>query len=148
MKLAVSSTSFAAAFTLLAPKYSNAVMASAVDAAYENKIEQAADKHPELRSLVHYQECSFASSGLRLNEADIGILGCAEDFVCVEDSRSSLGGRCVIADMKHRDLQGTAACDTKCTGTDACAGLSKDFIDNNIGEKSCCGEDACKGLDG
>ena len=140
MKLAVSSASFAASFALLAPKHSNAAMASAVDAAYENKIEQAADKHIDSRSLG--EECFFASSGLRPNEADTGILGCAKDFVCVEDSRSSLGGHCVSVDGHGRDLQ---SCTTKCTGNRACKFLSE-AQKAAIADGSCCGDYACEGF--
>ena len=143
MKLIVSSASFAAALAVFAPKYSNAAMASAVDAAYENenKVEQAVDKHAKSRSLG--EECSFASSGLRVDEADTGILGCAEDFVCVEDSRSSLGGHCVSVGVRdvskhHRDLQ---TC-TKCTGQDACKWLN-DAQKAKIADDSCCGDYAC-----
>ena len=146
MHLAVSSASFAVALSVVAPAHSNAAMASAIDAAYENKIvEQAAD----VRTRSLGEECSFASSGLRGNDADTGILGCGMDFVCVEDSRSSLGGICVsaAADMKHRDLQNTAACTTKCTGTDACTDTEQAIIDS-IPDGSCCGEKACFGLSG
>ena len=139
MKLSVSSASFAASFSALIPKLSSVVMASVVDAAYENTNDQAAEKNIESRSLG--EECSFASSGLRRNEADTGILGCAEDLVCVEDDSSSLGGLCISAvDTDHRDLE---TCTTKCTGLQACKGLSQEFIDSNIGEGSCCGNYAC-----
>ena len=146
MKLAVSSASFAAALAVMIPKYSNAAMASAVDAAYENKIVEAADV--KTRSLG--EECSFASSGLRGNDADTGILSCGMDFVCVEDGRSSLGGICVSADTKHRKLQThtpTTSCATKCTGTDACKGTDAAII-ATIPDGSCCGELACAYLTG
>ena len=117
-------------------------MASVVNAAYENEVEQATDKHSKTRSLG--EECSFASSGLRSNDADIGILDCAENFVCDEDERSSLGGRCVSTDtMQHRKLN---TC-TKCSGLDACTGLSQDFINNKIGDGACCGDFSCKSID-
>ena len=140
MRLAVSSASFATAFAVVFKPYSNSVMASAVDAAYENKVKQADDVHIKSRSLG--EECSFVSSGLHGKEADTGILGCAEDFVCVEDERSSLGGHCVSVHTEHRHLQ---TC-TKCADN-ACDGLSQDFKDNKIGAGSCCGHYACKGID-
>ena len=145
MHLAVSPTSFAVALSVVSPAHSNAAMAAAVDAAYENKIvEHAAD----VRTRSLGEECSFASSGLRGN-VDTGILGCAEDFVCVEDGRSSLGGICVSAntDMKHRELQNTSACTAKCTGTDACKGTSDDIL-ATIPDGSCCGELSCAYLTG
>ena len=114
-------------------------MASVVNAAYEREVEQFDDK--QARSLG--EECSFVSSSLRVDQADIGILSCAEDFVCVEDDRSSLGGRCVSADtMQHRKLN---TC-TKCQNN-GCPGLSQDFIDNKIGAGSCCENNACNGID-
>ena len=141
MKLTVSSISFTTACAVFIEAHSNAVMASVVNAAYENEVEQATDKHSKTRSLG--EECSFASSGLRSNDADIGILDCAENFVCAEDERSSLGGRCVSADMQHRKLE---TC-TKCTGNAACVGLSTDFINNKIADDACCGQDACQNID-
>ena len=149
MKLIVSSASIAA-LALVAPKYSNAAMAASVDAAYENKVvQQAAD----VRARSLGEECSFASSGLRSNVADIGILSCGIDFVCVEDGHSSLGGVCVSADLKHRDLQNTLTCTTKCTGTadpgfgDACKGTDKAIIDA-LPDNSCCGKLACAYMTG
>ena len=84
----------------------------------QQSIESRKKSLAESRSLG--EECSFASLGLRVDEGDTGILGCAEDFVCVEDSRSSLRGHCVFVDVRddsnhHRDLQ---TC-TKCSGQDA-----------------------------
>ena len=142
MHLAVSSTSFAVALSVVVPANSNAAMAAAVNAAYENKIVEATD----VRTRSLGEECSFASSGLRGN-VDTGILGCAEDFVCVEDVRSSLGGVCVSTDLKHRELQNTQPCTTKCTGTDACKGTSDDIL-ATIPDGSCCGELSCAYLTG
>ena len=144
MKLAVSSASFAAALSAVA-KHSNAAMAAAVDAAYENKVVEAADV--KTRSLG--EECSFASSGLHRNDADTGILSCGADSICVEDGRSSLGGVCVSADPHMpRNLLVNTTCATKCTGTNACATLSQVFKDDFIGEGSCCGVNACNGITG
>ena len=84
----------------------------------QQSIESRKKSLAESRSLG--EECSFASLGLPVDEGDTGILGCAEDFVCVEDSCSSLRGHCVFVDVRdvsnhHRDLQ---TC-TKCSGQDA-----------------------------
>lgn len=164
MKFAVSSASFAAAFALFATKHSNAAMASAVNASYESKAEQFANKHSnslaekkvkqvanmhsKFRS--HGKECSYVSSGLRGNEADTGVLGCADSFICVEDSHSSLGGRCVVesrdlsVNRLHRDLQ---TCTTKCEGFMACYFLS-DAEKALIADGSCCGDFACFNFNG
>ena len=135
MKLTVSSISFTTACSVFIKAPSNAVIASVVNAAYEHGVEQFEDK--QTSSLG--EECSFVPSSVRVDQADIGILGCAEDFVCVEDDRSSLGGRCVSVDTSHRNLDPCI----KCSGTDACYGLSQDFIDNKIADGSCCGSFAC-----
>ena len=65
----------------------------------------------------------------------------------MEDGISSLGGRCVSVESKHRNLQDTQPCDTKCEGTDACKDLSDAFI-ATIPIGSCCGEKACMGIAG
>ena len=132
-------------------------MASAVGVAYQTHNKTTDDNHSVSRSLG--EECSFVSSGLRKNKnhnkADTGILGCTVDHICVEGSRSYLGGRCIPVDTAHQDLHrdlysGTDDDDscTKCAGRAACKGLTQDFIDNNIGEGSCCGKGACYGLSG
>ena len=145
MKLVVSPTSFATAFAVsaLLRAHSKSAVASAVDAAYKSKPEQVGGKHIK-KSPSRDQECHFASSGLRGNEADTGILGCTEHYICVEDEHSLLGGKCITTGMK-RSLQiaSPITCATKCEGTDACKGMTQDFIDKNIGEGSCCGERAC-----
>ncbi|KAL3798284.1 hypothetical protein HJC23_000198 [Cyclotella cryptica] len=89
-------------------------------------------------------------------ELDLGILVCKEDGrECVEDSSSSLGGRCLptlvssnqgnsissqetLYDAPHRKL-----C-SKCEGYYSCDGLSPDYIANNIGCGSCIGDYACR----
>ena len=144
MQLAVSPTSFAAALTVV-PAHSKSAIASAANAAYKGLAEQVIDERIKSRSLG--EECSFASSGLRGNEADTGILGCAGGFVCVKDDHSSLGGYCVSADVKHRDLQHTPPCTTKCTGFYACKDLDAAFI-ATIPDGSCCGAYACMGITG
>ena len=96
------------------------------------------------------EECMPFSSRFRQNKTDTGILGCTDpNSICVKDTLSSLGGRCVSQDAGRRELQDAEDyCTEKCTGNSACEGLSQDFIDNNIGENSCCGESACRGLNG
>ena len=115
MQLAVSPASFAAALAVI-PAHSNSAIASAANAAYKGLVGQGADKQMQSRSLG--EECSFASSGLRHNVADAGILGCEEGFVCVEDAMSFLGGHCVSVDANHRGLEHTptTSCATKCDG--------------------------------
>ena len=117
-------------------------MALAVDVAYENEVDLASEKQAQTRTLG--EECYFVSSGLRSNDADTEILGCAEGFVCEEHSHSSLGGFCVSPYMKQRGL---TSCTTKCTGDLACEGLSNDFINNKIADGACCGFKACSGVD-
>ena len=142
MHLRILSASLGSAFATIP---SNSVTASAVGIAYNNDEKQLDINSPS----AHGEECSFVTSlQLKRPEADTGILGCKPNYVCVEDSLSSLGGRCVMGEKVHRHLQNTPACTAKCTGTDACRGLSQDFIDNNIGDKSCCGEEACADITG
>ena len=93
-------------------------------------------------------ECTFTpSGGLRDNSS----VGCTANFRCEAEPRSSLGGICVPADMPRRALQTSAflqdTC-TKCTGEKACEGLSREFIEKNIGEGSCCGYYACMYVSG
>jgi hypothetical protein len=58
------------------------------------------------------QECSF-NELFKIGEtsdADVGIFGCGEDEHCVEDSVSSLGGRCINLDVEHeQDFDETLA---------------------------------------
>ena len=131
MRLLLSSTAIAAVSTSLLLEVKSAT--AAVGIAYSE-------------SLV--EECSFASFGLRGHEADAGILSCTEGYVCVEDGRSSLGGHCVSVNTVHRDLQDTQPCNTKCEGEGACDGLTEDFKNKYIGERSCCGKFACRFVSG
>jgi hypothetical protein len=98
--------------------------------------------------LPHDKECDFVSSfKLRGSDADAGILGCTNpEYVCVEDGRSSLGGRCVPDVFDHRRLQySKPACTTKYTGVDACGGGTNV---NLVAAGLCCGEKACFGITG
>jgi hypothetical protein len=149
MHIAVSSSSLVAAVAASRSLFAmgtNSAVASAVDFAYKSE----SDLMDENDASMLGDECYFAmSSSLRGHEADAGILGCTDpEYICVEDELSSLGGRCAPIKMMHRDLQDTPACTAKCTGTDACKGLTQDFIDNNIGDKSCCGTNACAYITG
>lgn len=124
---------------------STSAVANIVNVAYESQFQNQTN---ELHSIE--EECSFtASVSLRGGDADTGILSsCSNpEHVCVEDVSSSRGGRCALVVSEKRRLQ-TGACETKCTPDSACEGLSQDFIDNNIGERSCCGEYACVGVSG
>jgi hypothetical protein len=121
----------------------NSTVASAVDVSYENETSNA---HRNESSLLG-EECRFViSSRLRGYDADTGILECSNpNHICVEDESSSLGGRCALVRMNHRELQtsNTPACTMKCTGFEACGGgtdISK------IAGGSCCGYKACFGI--
>eukprot|EP00956_Cyclotella_meneghiniana_P022803 scaffold43484_cov73-Cyclotella_meneghiniana.AAC.1 len=148
MQLSVSSSSLFAALTTSRALFSigsNSVVAAAVDTAYFGETDLSDAKTASLG-----EECSFVvSSKLRGYGSDTGILGCTDPkAVCVEDKLSSLGGRCASSAIVSRRLQDTQPCNAKCTGKNACQGLSQDFIDNNIGENSCCGYNACAGITG
>ena len=117
MRLSLPSTSLTAAASYAAffSNWSNSVVASIIDLSYDSNINPW--EEDSSRSLN--TECSFAiSPQLRGYATDAGILGCTEPgYICVEDERSSLGGRCTFSAVVHRALQNTPACTTKCTGT-------------------------------
>ena len=122
---------------------SNPVMVSAFDdVSFEHKVQQLDDDGTQ--KLFFYEECSFALSRLRGNIVETRSMDCPEDFVCVENSLSSLGGHCVSINQKQRNIQ--TICN-KCEPFSACAGLSADFIANKISDGSCCGDAACVGVD-
>ena len=75
------------------------------------------------------EECMPFSSRFRQNKTDTGILGCTDpNSICVKDTLSSLGGRCISQDAGRRELQDAEDyCTEKCTGNGACEGLSQDF---------------------
>lgn len=116
-------------------------------------------------------ECSFVNGFKVQQRPDMGILACAPEETCVEDSSSSAGGRCVVLEDEfaieaHRELaactfangtdgvkcQGVNACNgadtTKigcgsCNGQKACNSWNKAFT---VGEGSCVGASACYGF--
>lgn len=145
MRLFDSSLSLTAAFassqTLFSPASSSAVT-TVVDIAYESE-----SNHLDyVKSSSLGEECLFSKSYyLKGGIADTGILGCSDpEYVCIEDSLSSLGGRCAPPAVAHRELQKTPPCTVKCTGTDACLGVDQ----SKVGVGSCCGYKACAGVSG
>lgn len=145
MRLVDSSLSITAAFAASHTLFrfaSSSAVATVVDTAYEGEAKQLDDKSFSLGKECLFSNSYYAEGG----RADTGILGCSDpQYVCVEDSLSSLGGRCAPAVMAHRELQSTYDCLEKCTGIDACNG-SLDPI--YIGYGSCCGYKACFGVSG
>jgi hypothetical protein len=122
-------------------------VAKSVNVAYENQ----SQKQNTNESTYADEECLFVSSfNSRKVNADVGILlSCSDpEHICIEDRKSSLGGRCVSIESERRELQSTPTCTAKCTGELACEGLSQDFVNNNIGAGSCCGYKACVGVSG
>eukprot|EP00956_Cyclotella_meneghiniana_P028792 scaffold68079_cov66-Cyclotella_meneghiniana.AAC.1 len=87
-------------------------------------------------------ECSFEKEVLTMTP-DVGVLSCGTGEMCVEDSTSQFGGRCVASEEKlavesQRELQ----C-TKCSGKNACpVGVNQ----TKIGCGSCIGDYACFNL--
>ena len=150
MKLSVPTPSlFAVAATTTQALFSvwpNEAVVAAVEMAYESESSSRSDANASTLG----EECSFAASfKLGAHQADTGVLGCTDpQSICVEDELSSLGGRCTSTVIVSRELQDTAPCATKCTGANACQGLTPAFIATNIGDKSCCGAYACAGITG
>eukprot|EP00804_Cyclotella_cryptica_P000251 CCRYP_010194-RB/>CCRYP_010194-RB protein AED:0.08 eAED:0.08 QI:227/1/1/1/0.72/0.61/26/1764/612 len=145
MRLADSTLSLAAAFAASQSLFrfaSSSAVATVVDKAYESESESKQLDYSNASS--RGEECSFSNSYyLKGSGADTGILGCSDpEYVCIQDSLSSLGGRCAPAAMAHCKLFNTT-CTVKCTGTDACTGS---LDPNNIGVGSCCGYKACYGV--
>ncbi|KAL7506395.1 hypothetical protein ACHAWX_000651, partial [Stephanocyclus meneghinianus] len=104
-------------------------------------------------SIKQGSECSFTNSfKTHVNHVDIGILSCGAYETCVEDAKSSLGGRCTtlihkeVSVKAHRELvactfsNGTAG--TKCEGLYACSNVNE----NAVGCGSCIGNDSCNNL--
>ena len=92
-------------------------------------------------------ECAFEDSVGVPKSADVGLLSCGAGKVCVEDSTSTMGGRCevlVSADdgatalepQREREL-----CE-KCVGDWACVGVDQ----SKIGCGSCIGSEVCGNL--
>ena len=110
-------------------------------------------------------ECAFVDSVTVRKSVDVGVLSCSAGKVCVEDSTSTMGGRCEILvspDDEAAALEpqherklcekcvGKWACDYvedqskigcgSCIGIGACYKLESDVT---IGENSCVGDYAC-----
>ena len=117
-------------------------VATSVDLAYETVVDNSSLRKPKRVLYETYllnQECTFVSD-LEQTTADPGILGCETGSICIEDTLSSLGGRCVFAlDSEERQLQSCV----KCSGTKACQGLTTAFKNSFIGCGSCIGDYAC-----
>lgn len=122
---------------------SNSEVATAVNSAYGNA--STSDNFDRSKPYLLGRECSFVVSSNLRNGADTGVLGCETDYICVEDKKSSLGGSCISISKLHRGMKDTPACDTKCTGEDACGGGTDPNI---VGDRSCCGYRACYGITG
>jgi hypothetical protein len=121
-------------------KSTNSAVASIVD-----KITNSKENLHDTHGNHHVDECSFVNSGEQHVQPDIGILCSNPNHVCIEDSTSSRGGRCVdlgTTIAEERDLQSCV----KCAGNLACANLTQAFIDNNVGCDSCNGYKACMGV--
>ena len=77
---------------------------------------------------------------------DVGILSCDIGELCLEDSTSSLGGRCFSDPSNPVDLGPQRELCDKCTGDFACNGVSDSDKANNIACGSCDGIVACYNL--
>lgn len=117
-------------------------VATSIDLAYETVVDNSSLRKPKRVLYEPYlinQECTFLSV-LEQTTADSGILGCGTGSICIEDTLSSLGGRCVSAlDSEERQMQSCV----KCTGTKACLGLTTEFKNSFVGCGSCIGDYAC-----
>ena len=95
-------------------------------------------------------ECAFVDKMPDQNSADVGVLSCGVGEVCVEDSTSTVGGRCkvlVSADDEAAALEPQRelhVCDEskRCQGNNACLGVDR----SRIGCGSCIGVYACSRL--
>ena len=76
---------------------------------------------------------------------DVGILSCDIGELCLEDSTSSLGGRCFSDPSNPVDLGPQRELCVKCYGSDACKGVSESDK-TNIACGSCNGVGACSYL--
>jgi len=128
-------------------KYSTQLIFSAEYANIGEECDDFTSKAP--RDAVTYHEVSTS--------ADVGILKCDMSSVCLPDTTSSRGGRCTQSSSTTRarvlrpesktilESPTNNTC-SKCVGTEACAGLSAEFIDNNIGCGSCIEAFSCRNL--
>ena len=94
-------------------------------------------------------ECALADRITVRKSADVGVLSCGVGEVCVEDSTSTMGGRC---DVLVPDNDEAAALEPqrelheeceKCMGNNACSGV---VDQSGIGCGSCIGIYACADL--
>eukprot|EP00956_Cyclotella_meneghiniana_P035659 scaffold116902_cov58-Cyclotella_meneghiniana.AAC.2 len=111
----------------------------------------------------HGVECTVENSVIVQKSPDVGVLSCGVGEICIEDSTSSVGGRCMVlvADdepalelQEERQLsckkcEGNLACYKvdqsripcgSCNGVGACYNLSNDVT---IGANSCLAQWAC-----
>jgi hypothetical protein len=89
-------------------------------------------------------ECSITSGFVTQDShVDAGVLGCGMGETCVEDSSSSLGGRCIKSLQRHLAATNCTFANgtdgVKCDGANACLGSNL----NNVGCGSCIGKEAC-----
>ena len=111
-------------------------------------------------------ECSFAVGIEVQNSPDVGVLSCKVGETCIEDSMSSIGGRCVVSSdevalkfdtsehmteyaAEYGEAKQCKTCDEagkkfKCCGEEACHGLDE----KNVPCGSCNGKVACSGAKG
>ena len=94
-------------------------------------------------------ECSIVVAGIEVeNSPDVKVLSCNTGEMCVEDSTSSVGGRCVLSGDEialERPQLGVEKCPEdkpKCVGINACLGA----IEEQISCGSCNGDYACVGV--
>jgi hypothetical protein len=142
MKLIIPSATIAVLHDIEYVHADKSGVATSVDLAYETVVDNSSLRRPKRVLYETYllnQECTFVSD-LEQTTADSGILGCETGSICIEDTLSSLGGRCVFAlDSEERQLQSCV----KCSGTKACQGLTTAFKNSFIGCGSCIGDYAC-----
>lgn len=142
MRLFISSTAAVAVSTSFLVQTKSAIAKKAsLQLAHDINNQYASTIGMECNDL--HASSSLAANATITDRSDVGILTCDAYSTCIEDETSYYGGRCV-ASSTSRDLR---ACAAKCTGKDACAGLSQAFIDNYIGCGSCNGPSACEAVD-
>lgn len=99
-------------------------------------------------------ECSFTNGFVAQDShLDAGVLGCGMGETCVEDSSSSLGGRCIESRQRQLGAPENAPKDcefangtlgVKCSDFGACYGVNPD----NVGCGSCIGRGSCWSMTG
>eukprot|EP00956_Cyclotella_meneghiniana_P016966 scaffold27336_cov35-Cyclotella_meneghiniana.AAC.2 len=137
MKLTIAFTSSIA--TLRAPAISASIVASNI---LKNENKQGSIR----ASATENKECTVngvEEVDVQEMSEDVGILSCDTGELCLEDSTSSLGGRCFSDPSNPVDLGPQRELCEKCVGDDACDGLT-DSDKANIACGSCIGMRACK----